>query len=110
MAPRAVRINSALQVDGAKVCVQSGNTTIDNLADFFSSNGMTLQEDVSSSTDESIKNYDAGLCSVLTSDLSQLYALRLRLAKPSDQLILPDVISKKPLGPVVRDNDSQSIN
>jgi general L-amino acid transport system substrate-binding protein len=110
MVPRALRINSALQLDGAKVCVQSGTTTIDNLADFFSSNGMTLQEVVSSSTDESIKNYDAGLCSVLTSDLSQLYALRLRLAKPRDQLILPDVISKEPLGPVVRDNDLQWIN
>jgi general L-amino acid transport system substrate-binding protein len=110
MVPRALRINSALQLDGAKVCVQSGTTTIDNLADFFSSNGMTLQEVVSSSTDESIKNYGAGLCSVLTSDLSQLYALRLRLAKPRDQLILPDVISKEPLGPVVRDNDLQWIN
>ena len=99
MVPRALRINSALQLDGAKVCVQSGTTTIDNLADFFSSNSMTLQEVVSSSTDELIKNYDAGLCSVLTSDLSQLYALRLRLAKPRDQVILPDVISKEPLGP-----------
>ena len=85
MVPRALRVNSALQLDGAKVCVQSGTTTIDNLADFFSSNGMTLQEVVSTSADESIKNYDAGLCSVLTSDLSQLYALRLRLAKPRDQ-------------------------
>jgi general L-amino acid transport system substrate-binding protein len=89
--------------------VQSGTTTIDNLADFFTSNGMALQEVISSSTDESIKNYDAGLCSVLTSDLSQLYALRLRLAKPKDQVILPDVISKEPLGPVVRDNDLQWI-
>ena len=110
MVPRALRVNSALQLDGAKVCVQSGTTTIDNLADFFSSNNMTLQEVVSSSTDKWIKNYDAGLCSVLTSDLSQLYALRLRLAKPRDQLILPDVISKEPLGPVVRDNDLQWIN
>jgi general L-amino acid transport system substrate-binding protein len=110
MVPRALRINSALQLDGAKVCVQSGTTTIDNLADFFSSNSMTLQEVISSSTDESINNYDAGLCSVLTSDLSQLYALRLRLAKPRDQVILPDVISKEPLGPVVRDSDLQWIS
>jgi general L-amino acid transport system substrate-binding protein len=110
MVPRALRINSALQLDGAKVCVQSGTTTIDNLADFFSSNSMTLQEVISSSTDESIKNYDAGLCSALTSDLSQLYALRLRLGKPRDQVILPDVISKEPLGPVVRSNDLQWIS
>src|SRR5271165_639304 len=110
LVPRAMRINSALELDGAKVCVQSGTTTIDNLADFFASNGMTLEEVVSSSTDESVKNYDAGLCSVLTSDLSQLYALRLRLSKPRDHIILPDVISKEPLGPVVRDNDLQWIN
>jgi general L-amino acid transport system substrate-binding protein len=110
MVPRALHINSALQLDGAKVCVQSGTTTIDNLADFFSSNSMALQEVISSSTDESIKNYDAGLCSALTSDLSQLYALRLRLAKPRDQVILPDVISKEPLGPVVRNNDLQWIS
>jgi general L-amino acid transport system substrate-binding protein len=109
MVPRALRVNSALQLDGAKVCVQSGTTTIDNLADFSSSNGMTLQEVVSVASEESIKNYDAGLCSVMTSDLSKLYALRLRLAKPRDQVILPDVISKEPLGPVVRDNDLQWI-
>ena len=110
MVPRALRINSARELDGAKVCVQSGTTTIDNLADFFTSNSMALQEVVTSSTDESIKAYDAGLCSALTSDLSQLYALRLRLAKPRDQMILPDVISKEPLGPVVRDNDLQWIS
>jgi general L-amino acid transport system substrate-binding protein len=110
MVPRAMHVNSALELDGAKVCVQSGTTTIDNLADFFASNGMTLEEVVSSSTDESVKNYGAGLCSVLTSDLSQLYALRLRLPKPRDHVILPDVISKEPLGPVVRDNDLQWIN
>ncbi len=109
LVPRALRINSALELDGAKVCVQSGTTTIDNLADFFASNRMTLQEVVTSSTDESIKNYDAGLCSVMTSDLSQLYALRLRLSKPHDHVILPDVISKEPLGPVVRDNDLEWI-
>src|SRR5271166_5479830 len=109
LVPRAMRINSALELDGAKVCVQSGTTTIDNLADYFASNHLNLQEVVSSSTDESIKNYDAGLCSVLTSDLSQLYALRLRLAKPRDHVILPDVISKEPLGPVVRDSDLQWI-
>src|SRR5271157_3677126 len=107
--PRSMRVNSALELDGAKVCVQSGTTTIDNLADFFASNRMTLQKVVSSSIDESIKNYEAGLCSVLTSDLSQLYAMRLRLAKPHDHVILPDVISKEPLGPVVRQSDLQWI-
>ena len=70
---------------------------------------MTLETVVASSTDDSIKKYDGGLCSVLTSDLSQLYALRLRLSKPKDHVILPDVISKEPLGPVVRQNDLQWI-
>jgi general L-amino acid transport system substrate-binding protein len=109
MVPRAMRIKSALELDGAKVCVQSGTTTIENLSDFFASNNMSLEEVVASSTDGLIKNYETGLCSVLTSDLSQLYALRLRLSKPRDQIILPDVISKEPLGPVVRDNDLQWI-
>jgi general L-amino acid transport system substrate-binding protein len=109
LVPRAMRVTSALELDGAKVCVQSGTTTIDNLADFFASNSLNLQEVVSTSTDDAIKNYDAGRCSVLTSDLSQLYALRLRLSKPRDHVILPDVISKEPLGPVVRQNDLQWI-
>ncbi len=107
LVPRAMKINSALELDGAKVCVQSGTTTIDNLADFFASNRMALVQVVSSTTDDAVKHYDAGLCSVLTSDLSQLYALRLRLSKPRDHVILPDVISKEPLGPVVRQDDLQ---
>ncbi len=110
MIPRAIQVKSALELDSARVCVQSGTTTIDNLVDFFASNGMSFQEVVSSSTDDAIKKYEAGLCSVLTSDLSQLYALRLRLSKPRDHIILPDVISKEPLGPVVRQNDLQWID
>jgi general L-amino acid transport system substrate-binding protein len=105
MVPRALRVTSALELDGAKVCAQSGTTTIDNLADFFAANHMALQTVTTSSTDDSIKRYEAGQCSVLTSDLSQLYALRLRLSRPRDHVILADVISKEPLGPVVRQND-----
>jgi general L-amino acid transport system substrate-binding protein len=107
MVPRALRVTSALELDGAKVCVQSGTTTIDNLADFFVSKRMSFQKVITSTNDDSIKNYDSGACSVLTSDLSQLYALRLRLARPRDHVILPDVISKEPLGPVVRQGDLQ---
>jgi general L-amino acid transport system substrate-binding protein len=110
LVPRAMRINSAAQLDGAKICVQRGTTTIDNLADFFAASGMNFAAVVSVSADEAIKNYDAGLCSALTSDLSQLYALRLRLSKPRDHAILPDVISKEPLGPVVRNTDRQWID
>ena len=105
MAPRAMRVSSALELDGASVCVLSGTTTIDNLADFFAANHMALQTVAVRSTDELIKAYDLGVCNVATSDLSQLYALRQRLSHPRDQVILPDVISKEPLGPVVRQSD-----
>ena len=107
MVPRALRAHSALELDGATVCAQSGTTTIDNVADFFAANHMALLTVATSSTDDSIKKYEFGQCTALTSDLSQLYALRLRLAKPRDHVILADVISKEPLGPVVRQSDEQ---
>jgi len=110
LVPRAMRVSSALELDGAKICVQRGTTTIDNLADYFAANRMNFTAVVSMSADESVKNYDAGLCSVMTSDLSQLYALRLKLSKPRDHVVLPDVISKEPLGPVVRNDDRQWID
>src|SRR5262249_46791457 len=72
---------------------------------FSAANNLAMQPAIVTSTDEAIKAYEAGLCSALTSDLSQLYALRLRLAKPRDHVILPDVVSKEPLGPVVRQSD-----
>jgi general L-amino acid transport system substrate-binding protein len=109
MVPRAMKVTSALELDGARVCVQSGTTSIDNLRDFFAANHLALQTAQVTSTDDLVKAYDTGLCSVMTSDLSQLYALRLRLAKPRDHVILPDVISKEPLGPVVRQADPQWI-
>ncbi len=109
MVPRALKAHSALELDGATVCAQSGTTTIDNLADFFAANRMALLTVATFSTDNSIKKYESGQCTVLTSDLSQLYALRLRLAKPRDNVILADVISKEPLGPVVRQDDLQWI-
>ncbi len=71
---------------------------------------MKFEAVVSSSPANAVKNYEAGLCSVLTSDVSQLYASRLRLAKPGDHVILPDIISKEPLGPAVRQNDLQWAN
>ncbi len=105
MAPRAMRVSSANELDGARVCVLSGTTTIDNLADYFSANHMALQTVAVGTTDELIRAYESGVCNAATSDLSQLYALRQRLGKPREHVILPDVISKEPLGPVVRQND-----
>jgi general L-amino acid transport system substrate-binding protein len=109
MIPRALKAHSALELDGATVCAQSGTTTIDNVGDFFAANHMALLTVATSSTDDSIRKYESGQCTVLTSDLSQLYALRLRLTKPRDHIILADVISKEPLGPVVRQSDLQWI-
>jgi general L-amino acid transport system substrate-binding protein len=100
-------IASALELDGAKVCVQTGTTTISNLADFFNSNNMKFDAVEEASQVDALKDYDAGKCNVLTSDVSQLYALRLQLTSPRDHVILPDVISKEPLGLAVRQNDPQ---
>lgn len=105
MVPRARNKTSALELDGAKVCVQGQTTTIVNLADYFRANNMKYEEKSFRTVDEVFNAYAAGQCDVLTSDISQLYALRLKLAKPADHMILADVISKEPLAPVVRHKD-----
>jgi general L-amino acid transport system substrate-binding protein len=104
---RSPEVGSALELDGAKICVQADTTNADNLADFFKNNNLKYELTPASSPAEALKNYAEGRCAVLTSDVSQLYAQRLQLANPGDHVILPDVISKEPLGPAVRDNDPQ---
>jgi general L-amino acid transport system substrate-binding protein len=105
MVPRSRNLESALALDGSKVCVQTGTTTELNLDDYFRANNMKYEAKKFGSVDEVLKGYDSGQCDTLTSDVSQLYAMRLRLGKPGDHMILPDVISKEPLGPVVRQKD-----
>jgi general L-amino acid transport system substrate-binding protein len=105
MVKRAKNVDSALSLDGSKVCVQEGTTTALNLADYFHTNNMKYEEMKFAKLDDAIKTYDSGKCDVFTSDASQLYALRLNLAKPDDNVILPDIISKEPLAPVVRERD-----
>lgn len=105
MVRRSRKVESALELGGASVCVQSGTTTQLNLADYFRANNMTYQEMTFPNAAESIKAYGSGKCDVFTSDVSQLYAERLKLDKPGDHVILADVISKEPLGPVVRQGD-----
>ncbi|MDE2329880.1 MAG: transporter substrate-binding domain-containing protein, partial [Bradyrhizobium sp.] len=105
MLPRAKNIDSALALDGSKICVQDNTTTKLNLADYFRANNMKYQEMKFETLDDVVKAYDTGQCDVLTSDASQLYALRLNLSKPDDHVILPDIISKEPLAPVVRERD-----
>ena len=82
MVPRARKIDSALELDGSKVCVQAGTTTELNLADYFRANNMKYEESSSPKLDDVVKAYNEGKCDVLTTDVSQLYALRLKLAKP----------------------------
>jgi len=105
MVRRARNVGSALDLGGSKVCVQSGTTTELNLADYFNANGMTYAAVLQPTVDDAVKAYDAGICDALTSDASQLYAVRLKLAKPGDHAILPDIISKEPLGPAIRRDD-----
>ncbi len=107
---RSLQVHSALELDGAKVCVQAGTTTIQNLGDYFTDNTMHFQPVLAASPAEALEAYDSGQCDALTSDLSQLYALRLQLAQPGEHTILPDVISKEPLGPAVRQDDPRWLN
>ena len=105
MLPRSRNINSALDLNNSKVCVQEGTTTLLNLADYFRANNMKYTEMKFPRLEEVLKAYKSGKCDTFTADVSQLYALRLNLTQPNDSVILPDVISKEPLAPVVRQRD-----
>jgi general L-amino acid transport system substrate-binding protein len=98
-------VTSALELDKASICVQKGTTTELNLADYFHTNSMTYRELAFDTLGDAIKAFDSGQCDVFTADQSALYAERLGLTKPESVDILPDVISKEPLGPVVRSDD-----
>ena len=103
-------INSALDLDGAAVCVQAGTTTELNLADWTKRHNMEYTSVVSDSSAQTQANYEAGRCDVLTTDVSQLYSLRSGTKNPSAHIVLPEVISKEPLGPVVRQGDDVWFN
>jgi general L-amino acid transport system substrate-binding protein len=105
MLPRSRKIDSALDLNDSKVCVQGATTTELNLADYFRTNNMKYEEIKFAKLEDVVKAYDSGKCDTFTADVSQLYALRLNLTKPGDHVILPDVISKEPLAPVVRQRD-----
>ena len=98
-------VSSALELDGASVCVQVGTTTELNLADYFRSNGMSYEAIPGSSSDETREGLEAGRCDVLTTDASALAAQRSATADPGNWVILPEIISKEPLGPAVRQGD-----
>ena len=104
---KALKVNSALELSDAAVCVQQGTTTELNLSDYFRANKMKLKTVTFATADEAIKAYDSGRCDAFTTDASGLYAERLRLAKSDDHIVLPEIISKEPLGPSVRHGDDQ---
>ncbi|NJO21758.1 MAG: amino acid ABC transporter substrate-binding protein [Sphingomonadales bacterium] len=102
---KALGIKSAKELNGATMCVSQGTTTELNLADFARSNGIKVKVLNFIDTNETAKAYEAGRCDGYTTDMSQLAANRLKFAKPDDHVILPDIISKEPLGPWVRRGD-----
>jgi general L-amino acid transport system substrate-binding protein len=103
-------VDTALQLGGKTVCTQTGTTSQLNLVDYFRINDMALKTLAVATVEESRKAYEDRQCDVLTSDVSQLYAERLKLAAPDSHIILPEVISKEPLGPAVRQGDDQWFN
>jgi len=100
-------VASARELDGATVCIQAGTTTELNLADYFRAHNLKFTPITYDTSDESAKSLESGRCDVLTSDQSQLYAQRIKLAAPDDYVVLPEVISKEPLGPAVRQGDEE---
>ncbi len=103
-------VTSALNLTGAAICFLSGTTTQANVEDFFREKEMSFTPVMFDKLDDLVKAFDEGKCDTYTADLSQLYAVRLKLANPDDSIVLPDVISKEPLGPVVRQGDEQWFN
>ena len=110
MVKKALGLKSAKELDGASVCIQAGTTTELNLADYFREKGMKYSAVVFDTSDQSVKGFQSGRCDMLTSDQSQLYALRIKLNDPKSAVVLPEIISKEPLGPVVRQGDDALFN
>lgn len=100
-------VTSALNLSGAAICFLTGTTTQANVEDFFREKEMTFTPITFNSIDALVKAFDEGQCDTYTADLSQLHAVRLRLKDPDDSIVLPDAISKEPLGPAVRQGDDE---
>jgi general L-amino acid transport system substrate-binding protein len=107
MVKASIGVKSAKELNGATVCVQTGTTTELNLADYFKANKMTYKPVVFEKLDETVQAYLAGRCDVYTTDQSGLYSIRVQQPKPEDHVVLPEIISKEPLGPSVRQGDDQ---
>ena len=110
MVPTALGVNAATELDGANICTNTGTTTELNITDFFRANGMSFNLVAFEKADEVVAAYDAGRCDVYTTDRSGLAAQRTKLTNQDDHTVLPEIISKEPLGPVVRQGDDQWFN
>ncbi len=107
---KSLGVDSAQKLSGASICVQQGTTSELNLADYFRTHGLHAETVVFSAADDAIKAYDSGRCDAFTTDGSALYAERLKTSEPDDHVVLPDIISKEPFGPVVRQGDDRWFN
>jgi general L-amino acid transport system substrate-binding protein len=107
MVRKDLNVKSALELGGASVCVQTGTSTELNLGDYFRANNMELKPVVFEKNEEARQAYDEGRCDSYTTDASGLAAERSVLAQPDDHMILPEIISKEPLGPLVRHGDNR---
>ena len=107
MVPKALGVSSAKELDGATVCIQTGTTTELNLADYFRANNITYQPVPIETNAEAQQQYLAGACDVYTTDASGLAAQRATFENPGDHILLPEIISKEPLGPLVRHGDNE---
>lgn len=110
MVRRDLGVKSALELNGASICTQTGTTTELNITDYFRTNGLQFELVAFENVDELLRAYQGGRCDVYTSDQSSLYAQRLKLDDPNAHVVLPEVISKEPLGPVVRQGDDEWFN
>ena len=110
MVPTELGVASATELDGATVCVQAGTTTELNLTDYFNRAGVSYNPVVIEAQSDVNAAYESGRCDVLTTDASGLYATRLELSDPDAHTVLPEIISKEPLGPAVRQGDDQWFN
>ena len=107
MVPKELGVSSATELDGATVCIQTGTTTELNLADYFRSNNISYEPVPIETGAEAVQQYTAGACDVYTTDASALAAQRANFENPGDHVLLPEIVSKEPLGPLVRHGDNE---
>ena len=107
MVPKELGVGSAKDLDGATICIQTGTTTELNLADFFRSNNISYEPVPIETNPEAQQQYLAGACDVYTTDASGLAATRATFEDPSAHVVLPEIVSKEPLGPLVRHGDNE---